>query len=67
VAKTLKEFEELLSDQDFFRVHNSDLINLDFIKSYSKGKGGSVLLQDGTELEVSTRRKDDFLKKMEAL
>jgi two-component system, LytTR family, response regulator len=67
VAKTLKEFEELLSDQDFFRVHNSDLINLTYIKSYNKGKGGSVVLKDGTELEVSTRRKDDFLKKMAAL
>ena len=64
VAKTLKEFEELLADQDFFRVHNSDLINLAYIKSYNKGKGGSVVLQDGTELEVSTRRKDEFLKKM---
>jgi len=63
VAKTLKAFEELLTEQDFFRIHNSDLINLAYIKSYNKGKGGSVLLQDGTELEVSTRRKDDFLKK----
>ena len=67
VAKTLKEFEELLSGQDFFRVHNSDLINLNYIKSYNKGKGGSVILTDGTELEVSTRRKEDFLKKMAAL
>ena len=67
VAKTLKEFEELLAEQDFFRIHNSDLINLAYIKSYNKGKGGSVLLQDGTELEVSTRRKDDFLKKMAEL
>ncbi len=67
VAKTLKEFEELLGDQGFFRVHNSDLINLSYIKSYNKGKGGSVLLTDGTELEVSTRRKDDFLKKMAEL
>jgi two-component system, LytTR family, response regulator len=67
VAKTLKEFEELLADQDFFRVHNSDLINLAYIKSYNKGKGGSVVLQDGTELEVSTRRKEEFLKKMTEL
>ena len=67
VAKTLKEFEELLAEQDFFRIHNSDLINLAFIKSYNKGKGGSVVLQDGTELEVSTRRKEEFLKKMTAL
>lgn len=67
VAKTLKEFEELLAEQDFFRIHNSDLINLAYIKSYNKGKGGSVFLNDGTELEVSTRRKDDFLKKMSEL
>ncbi|MDQ2862515.1 MAG: LytTR family transcriptional regulator DNA-binding domain-containing protein, partial [Bacteroidota bacterium] len=39
VAKILKEFEELLSDYSFFRVHNSHLINLSFIRSYNKGKG----------------------------
>ena len=63
VAKTLKEFEELLAEQDFFRIHNSDLINLAYIKSYNKGKGGSVFLNDGTELQVSVRRKDEFLKR----
>ena len=64
VAKTLKEFEELLTEHHFFRIHNSELINLAYIKSYNKGKGGSVILNDGTELEVSTRRKEEFLKKM---
>ncbi len=67
VAKTLKEFEELLADYNFFRIHNSDLINLAYIKSYNKGKGGSVLLTDGTEIEVSTRRKDDFLKRLKMI
>ncbi len=67
VAKTLKEFEELLSGHPFFRVHNSHLINLNFIKSYNKGKGGSVILTDGTEIEVSFRRKDDFLKRLSEL
>lgn len=67
VAKTLKEYEELLSDYNFFRIHNSHLINLAYIKSYNKGKGGSAILTDGTELEVSTRRKDDFLAKLAAL
>jgi two-component system LytT family response regulator len=67
VAKTLKEFEEMLTVYDFFRVHNSHLINLACIKSYNKGKGGSLLLTDGSEIEVSTRRKDDFLKKMSQL
>lgn len=64
VAKTLKEFEELLTDYNFFRIHNSDLINMAYIKSYNKGKGGSVTMMDNSEIEVSTRRKDDFLKKL---
>ena len=67
VAKTLKEFEELLIDHNFFRVHNSHLINLSYIKSYNKGKGGTVTLADNSEVEVSTRRKDDFLKRLEEL
>ena len=67
VARTLKEFEELLSDYNFYRVHNSHLINLACIKSYHKGKGGSVSMADNTEIEVSTRRKDELLKKLEAL
>lgn len=64
VAKTLKEFEELLSDYHFFRVHNSHLVNLSYIKSYNKGKGGTIVMTDQTVIEVSTRRKDDLLKKL---
>ena len=67
VAKTLKEFEEMLAEHNFFRVHNSHLINLNCIKSYNKGKGGSVELEDGYHIEVSTRRKDDFLKRIHNL
>jgi two-component system, LytTR family, response regulator len=62
VAKTLKEFEEMLTEYNFFRVHNSHLINLNYIKSFNKGKGGFVTLTDNCVIEVSTRRKDDFLK-----
>lgn len=67
VAKTLKDFEEMLACYSFFRVHNSHLINLAFIKSYNKGKGGSVKLTDGTEIEVSSRRKDAFIKRLSSL
>ncbi|HEY4194756.1 MAG TPA: LytTR family DNA-binding domain-containing protein [Mucilaginibacter sp.] len=67
VAKTLKDFNDMLADHQFFRIHNSHLINLDYIKSYQKGKGGYVILVDNTSLEVSTRRKDLFLKKMEEM
>jgi two-component system LytT family response regulator len=67
VAKTLKEFEELLSEYNFYRVHNSHLINLACIKSYNKGKGGSVCMTDNSEIEVSTRRKEDLLKRLAEL
>lgn len=66
VAKTLKEFEELLTEHHFYRVHNSHLINLACIKSYNKGKGGTVSMTDNTVIEVSTRRKDELLKRLAA-
>lgn len=64
VSKTLKSFETLLTNCNFFRIHNSHLINLDYIKKYTKGKGGYVTLTDNSVIEVSTRRKDEFLKAM---
>ena len=64
VAKILKEFEEMLTEYNFFRIHNSHLINLAYIKSYNKGKGGFVTMMDNSDIEVSTRRRDDFLKKL---
>ncbi len=67
VAKTLKDFEEMLTDYKFFRIHNSHLINLNYIKAYNKGKGGFVTLADNSQIEVSTRRKDDFLKAIQAI
>ena len=67
VSKTLKDFEDLLFNYSFFRIHNSHLINLSYIKSYNKGKGGSVILTDGTEVEVSSRRRDDFINRLSVL
>jgi two-component system LytT family response regulator len=67
VSKTLKEFEDLLNDYDFIRVHNSHLINLHHIKNYTRGEGGVVTMTDGTEVDVSRRKKDEFLKRLAAL
>jgi two-component system, LytTR family, response regulator len=61
-SKTLKEFEELLPDDIFFRTHHSHLINLSFIKRYIKGDGGQIELQNGTYIDVSRRKKEEFLK-----
>ena len=61
VSKTLKHFEEVLRDFPFVRIHKSYLVNLNEIKQYKKGKGGSVVLNNGKELSVSATRKANLL------
>ncbi len=65
VSKTLKHFEEMLSEQGFARIHKSFLVNTSCVTRYRKGKGGSVLLSNGKELMVAPSRKSillDFFK-----
>ena len=62
VSKTLKEFESVLLEHNFFRIHRSNIINLNCIAKYNKGKGGEVVMKDGAILEVSREKKDEFLK-----
>jgi two-component system, LytTR family, response regulator len=62
VSKTLKEFESILLENNFFRIHRSYIINLNCIAKYNKGKGGEVVMKDGAILEVSREKKDEFLK-----
>jgi two-component system LytT family response regulator len=66
-SRTLKEFDNLLSEMNFFRVHKSHLINLACIKSYQRGEGGVVTMNDGQEVEVSKRNKEAFLKQLTTL
>ncbi len=67
LAKTLKEFEEMLTTYGFFRIHQSHLINLDFVDSYVKKGAGVALLKTGDRIPVSTRRKEGFLKALETI
>lgn len=59
-SKTLKEFEAILPDTEFFRVHRSALINIHFVKEYSNHEGGEVILSDGTRVQVSKARIQEF-------
>jgi two-component system LytT family response regulator len=61
-SKTLKEFEDLLPSDIFFRIHNSYLINLNYIKKYIKGDGGQVVLTNDAIVDVARRKKEDFMK-----
>jgi two-component system, LytTR family, response regulator len=64
VSKHLKEFQELLNDRNFFRPHNSHLINLDFVKKFIRQDGGYIEMTDGSQIPISRNRKDLFLAHM---
>ena len=64
VSKTLKEYDDLLSDRNFFRIHNTYLVNIKAIKKYVKGDGGYVIMDNDISLDVSKRKKEAFLIKI---
>ncbi|MEO6305878.1 MAG: LytTR family DNA-binding domain-containing protein, partial [Bacteroidia bacterium] len=64
VSRILKEYDDMLSDMNFFRVHNSCLINLTHVNKYIKGDGGYVIMSDGSSVEVSRRKKTDLLTRL---
>ena len=62
VSKTLKEFEDLLPGSLFIRIHHSYMINKKFIQRYIRGEGGQVVMSNGKILDVSRRKKEEFMK-----
>ncbi len=64
VSKPLLDYENLLTDTSFFRVHKSFLINLRHVREYQRGEGGVVIMSNNAEIEVSRRKKEQFLLKI---
>jgi two-component system, LytTR family, response regulator len=64
VTKILKDFEDILDDQKFIRVHKSHIVNLSYIKEYSTLDGGVVKMKDGNIWPVSRRQTETLLQKM---
>jgi len=64
VSKHLKEYENLLEDHYFMRVHNSFLINLREVKKYVKSEGGYILMNNDALVSISPKKKDEFLARM---
>jgi len=62
VAKTLKEFENMLSETDFCRIHHSTLVNITHVIKYIKGEGGYIIVSNNKHLNVSRRKKEYFLQ-----
>lgn len=67
ICRNLKFYEKALEPFGFFRVHRSHIINLDYITRYIKGKGGSVILENGKEIIVSNNKKVELVKRIKDL
>ena len=65
VSRQLGEYEKLLPDSHFIRIHDKYIIQLSYIKEYIKGSGGEVVLENGKEIPVATRRKEELLARFE--
>jgi two-component system LytT family response regulator len=61
VSKNLREYEALLNNYSFCRIHNSHLINLNHVKKYIRGEGGYVIMSNDVSITISKRRKEIFL------
>ena len=64
ICRNLKFYETALSDFGFCRVHRSHIINLEYVTRYLKGKGGTVVLEGGKELMVSSNKKAELIKRI---
>ncbi|OQX78132.1 MAG: hypothetical protein B6D64_07260 [Bacteroidetes bacterium 4484_276] len=67
VSKTLKEYDEMLVPSGFFRTHQSHLVNLDHILRYDKAEGGHLIMDDGSWVPVSSRKKEQLFRIFEEL
>lgn len=67
VSKNLKEYEDILTEYNFFRPHHSHLVNLDYMLSFEKREGGHIVMKDKSMVPVATRRKDELMNMFENL
>jgi two-component system LytT family response regulator len=63
-SKNIKEYEALLPEDKFYRVHHSHLVNLSYINGYQRGRGGYIEMEDGAVIEVAVRRKDELMVRL---
>lgn len=61
VSKNIKNYENILNSSIFIRIHDSTIVNIDYIEKYVRGEGGFVVLEDGINLDVSKRKKNKLL------
>ena len=67
VSASLKHYEDLLPENDFIRIHHHHLINMNHVIRFLKVDGGYAIMSDNTQLEISRRKKDAFLERLNAV
>ncbi|TND09464.1 MAG: two-component system, LytT family, response regulator [Bacteroidetes bacterium] len=67
VSASLKHYEDLLPAEDFIRVHHHHLINIHHVVRYLKTDGGYAVMTDGSQIEISRRKKDAFLQRLQKI
>jgi two-component system LytT family response regulator len=64
ISASLKHYEDLLPENDFIRIHHQHLINMGHVTRFLKQDGGYAVMSDGTQIEVSRRKKDAFMERL---
>ncbi|HFC00367.1 MAG TPA: response regulator transcription factor [Phaeodactylibacter sp.] len=67
ICRNLKFYETAMNEFGFCRIHRSFIVNLEYVKRYLKGKGGSVILENGKEITVSNNKKSELLRRITLL
>ena len=63
-TRSFREYETILPETMFYRVHHSHIVHLNKVREYQKGRGGYIIMEDGAAIEVAIRRREEFLKKL---
>jgi len=64
ISRPMKDFKELLPKNDFFKLHQSHVVNLSYVKKILREDGGFALMEDGSKVPIARRRKEEFLENM---
>lgn len=62
VSGSIRDYEDILCEQGFYRLHKSHIVNLSYIKCYEKADGGTVILSDGSSVPVAVRKKNQLIE-----
>jgi len=67
ISKPIGDYQEMLVNESFARIHRSHLINLQHVTKYVKGEGGYAIMTDGSNVEVARRKKAEFIEALSSL